>query len=193
MIALKKMKFQLKMLLPTTTTATPQTIKSCRRHQVLFQSLQTHYERMIGQSGVVILVLSSLVSPQPPPGYPSVLLRCSLCTEAEEDSGEVCGSDWKTYSSQCQLEWEACKRNWSIVQVSGGRCVSQCQDVDLGRFSSQHFTGDSASLSTPRYVLGYGIISGNKQGKLHPGLLQVQEALKTTRTGGPGSQGVLSR
>ena len=94
---------------------------------------------MICQTVVALLALCSLVSP-----YPSVLLRCSQCSEAEEDSGsnstEVCGSDWKTYSSPCQLEWEACKRNWRIVEVSEGQCVSHCPGVDLGMFGvAQHF------------------------------------------------------
>ena len=124
------------MLLPTTTTttATPQTIKSWCRHDLVSQSVPTLTKKMICQSVVAILVLCSLVSPQP--GYPSLLLRCSQCAEAEEAGSEVCGSDWKTYRSQCQLEWEACKRNWSIVVVAQGQCVSQCQDVDLGMFSA---------------------------------------------------------
>ena len=96
---------------------------------------------MICETGVIILVLSSLVSTNPQPGYPSVLLRCTQCAEAEageEEVGEVCGSDWKTYTSQCQLEWEACRRNWRIVAVSEGQCVSQCPDVDLGKLVTAH-------------------------------------------------------
>ena len=94
---------------------------------------------MICKTVAAILALSCLVSSSP--GYPSVLLRCSQCLEdglegSGEDSGEVCGSDWKTYSSLCQLEWEACKRNWRIVQVSEGPCVSQCQEVELGKLDS---------------------------------------------------------
>jgi len=102
----------------------------------LLQSLQTLDEKMICKSVVLTLVLCSPVSAQT--SYPSVLLRCTQCAEAEteEGSGEVCGSDWKTYSSLCQLEWEACKRNWSIMLVSEGQCLSQCQDVDLGMFSA---------------------------------------------------------
>ena len=96
---------------------------------------------MICQTGVVFLLLSSLVSAGPQPGYPSLLLRCSQCAEveAEEEGSEVCGSDWKTYASQCQLEWEACKRNWRIVQVYEGQCDSQCPDVDLGMLVAHHF------------------------------------------------------
>ena len=107
---------------------------------------------MICQTGVVILTLTSLVSMSPKPGYPSVLLRCTQCAEAGieaegEKAGEVCGSDWKTYSSQCQLEWEACKRNWNIVLVSEGPCISQCPGVDLGKLSLNTFTGETPYLS----------------------------------------------
>ena len=151
---------------------------------------------MICKTVVAILALSCLGSSSP--GYPSVLLRCSQCLEdglegSGEDSGEVCGSDWKTYSSLCQLEWEACKRNWRIVQVSEGPCVSQCQEVELGKLDNgelEHFNFDHRST---RYVLCYGNISGVKQGELHPRLLQVQETFKTTRTRGTGSKGMLSR
>ena len=98
------------------------------------------------------MTLTSLVSMSPKPGYPSVLLRCTQCAEAGieaegEKAGEVCGSDWKTYSSQCQLEWEACKRNWNIVQVSEGPCVSQCPDVDLGRLRSKYFSLENVHTS----------------------------------------------
>ena len=101
------------------------------------------------------MTLTSMVSMSPQPGYPSVLLRCTQCSEAEEgaegevveETGEVCGSDWKTYSSQCQLEWEACKRNWNIVQVSEGPCVSQCPDVDLGRLRSKYFSLENVHTS----------------------------------------------
>ena len=177
----------------TTTTATPRTIKSyCRRH-LLLQSLQTLDEKMICKSVVLTLVLCSVVSAQT--GYPSVLLRCTQCAEAEteEGSGEVCGSDWKTYSSLCQLEWEACKRNWSIMLVSEGQCLSQCQDVDLGKYVGRSTLSLENHHRPPRYVLCYWNISGNKQGKLHPGLLQVQETFKPKRTGGPSCKRMLSR
>lgn len=155
-------------------------------------------------TGVGILTLTSLASMSPKPGYPSVLLRCTQCSEAaeetgeeaegevREETGEVCGSDWKTYSSQCQLEWEACKRNWNIVQVSEGPCVSQCPDVDLGRLRSKYFSLENVH-TFPRHVLRYWNLPGNKQGKLHPRILQVQETFKPTRTGGPGGQGLLPR
>ena len=42
--------------------------------------------------------------------------RCSPCSPGDSSSevSEVCGSDGRSYPSLCQLEWEACKRNWSI-------------------------------------------------------------------------------
>ena len=56
--------------------------------------------------------------------------RCTVCSTSTNDSdvsnelsevSEVCGSDGRTYPSLCQMEWEACKRNWSI-QVMTGNC-----------------------------------------------------------------------
>ena len=51
--------------------------------------------------------------------------RCTVCStndsEVSDEVSEVCGSDGRTYPSLCQLEWEACKRNWSI-QVMTGKC-----------------------------------------------------------------------
>ena len=71
-------------------------------------------------------------------GYPSVLDRCNKCEEKVEDDEDededtsVCGSDGRTYSSECQLEWIACKRNWNISLVSQGSCEEKCSGLKLG-------------------------------------------------------------
>ena len=68
--------------------------------------------------------------------------RCNKCEEKVEDDDRedededtsVCGSDGRTYSSECQLEWIACKRNWNINIVSQGPCEEKCSGLKLGNY-----------------------------------------------------------
>ena len=69
--------------------------------------------------------------------YPSLLDRCTPCSVMEGEE-EVCGSDWHTYPSLCQLQWTACRRNWNISLVSLGSCESQCKGVNLGLLLSYY-------------------------------------------------------
>ena len=83
----------------------------------------------MGRTSLVILLSSLIVSGR---SYPSLLARCTQCPATGEER-EVCGSDWRTYRSECEVEWTACKRNWNITVLSEGRCESQCPSVELGR------------------------------------------------------------
>ena len=42
--------------------------------------------------------------------------RCGSCEGVAEE--EVCGSDGKTYSSSCALEFTSCRRYWDILEVA---------------------------------------------------------------------------
>ena len=64
--------------------------------------------------------------------YPSLLDRCNKCEKKDDENSPVCGSDGRTYSSECQLEWTACKRNWNITLVNQGPCLEKCSGMNLG-------------------------------------------------------------
>jgi len=52
------------------------------------------------------------------------------------EQSPVCGSDRRTYQSECLLQWKACKRNWNIVKLKDGPCDSMCPGIELGGFSA---------------------------------------------------------
>ncbi|XP_065051869.1 follistatin-like [Rhopilema esculentum] len=46
----------------------------------------------------------------------------TICTDSETEP--VCGNDWKTYESECELRKEACRTSTPLISVYKGRCRS---------------------------------------------------------------------
>lgn len=48
-----------------------------------------------------------------------------MCDYDPENLKQVCGSDGKTYDSECILNYEACKNNKTITIQSEGHCLNK--------------------------------------------------------------------